>query len=145
MKGISRVVFAVFAACALSGALAAAAPAQPKAVAEPRADVILGGKLLWIFRAGAGGLSPMQRADACVRRSVEILSDPAASEKEIKIVVPKRGDEPQIWVRKHLFVTVTVADAKINGIDPMGLAKIWAKKLYEGLSIARVHRPEEKF
>jgi len=139
MKGI-----AVAVAAALTIGLAAAVAAQPQPKPEPGGEVILGGKLLWIFRASAGGKSPGERADACVRRSVEILSDPSVSEKDIKIVVPKKGAEPQIQVGKYLFVTVTMADAKANKIDPMGLAKVWAKNLSAALKIARVHRPEEK-
>jgi len=138
MKTIATAVMAALAA----GLVAAALAAQPKS--QPGGEVILGGKLLWIFRASAGGKSPGERADACVSRSVEILSDPAVTEKDIKIVVPKKGAEPQIQVGKYLFVTVTMGDAKANKIDPMGLAKMWSKNLSAALNIARVHRPEEK-
>jgi hypothetical protein len=139
MRGIGATILV-----ALVLGLAAAVAAQPQPKPEPGSEVILGGKLLWIFRATAGGKSPAQRADACIRRSVDILSDPAVSEKDIKIVVPKKGAEPQIQVGKYLFVTVTMADAKANKIDPMTLAKTWSKNLSAALNIARVHRPEEK-
>ena len=129
---LTKVMLALMVTAAVA---ASASAAQPASSSEPQGRVVLG-TVLWTFRASAGGFSPAQRADVCIARSVDILSDPGVSEKDIKIVVPKRGAEPEIWVGKHLFVTVTRADAKVNQIDPMSLAKIWARNLDGGLRIA---------
>jgi len=114
------------------------------ALAEEKPEVVLGGKVIMVFRASAGGRTPMERAVILRQRCVDILSDPGVTEDHVKIVTPKRG-EPTIYVGKHIFVTVSRADAAANKADMQTLAKTWAKNLYEGFSIARVHRPEEKF
>jgi len=114
------------------------------ALAEEKPEVVLGGKVIMVFRASAGGKTPMERAVILRQRCVDILSDPGVTEDHVKIVTPKRG-EPTIYVGNHIFVTVSRADAAANKADMQTLAKIWAKNLYEGFSIARVHRPEEKF
>ena len=126
-------------ALALMVTAAVAATASAAQPSEPQGRVVLG-TVLWTFRASAGGFSPAQRADVCTARGVDILSDEGISEKDVKIVVPKRGAEPEIWVGKYLFVTVTRADASVNRIGLMGLARIWARNLAGGMRIAmRAH------
>lgn len=117
----------------------AAAPA----LAAEQPDVVMGGKVILTFRAAAGGRTPLERAHILTQRCVDILSDPAVTEKDVKIVTPKRGAEPKIYAGSHLFVTVTRADAKVNEADMQTLAKKWAKNLHDAFAIARVHRPEE--
>lgn len=115
------------------------------APAQEKPEVVLGGKVLMVLRATAGGKTPLERAVILRQRCVDILSDPGVTEDHVKIITPKKGGEPAIYVGKHIFVTVSRADAEANKVDMQTLAKIWARNLREGLSIARVHRPEEKF
>ncbi len=113
------------------------------AFAAERPDVVLGGKVILTFRATAARMSPLRRANILTQRCVDILSDPGVTERDVKIVTPRKSGEPSIYVGKHLFVTVTRADAKANQADMQTLAKVWAKNLHDAFAIARVHRPEE--
>jgi len=136
MKTIGVVVLALIVTAAMA---AAASAAQPASVSEPQGQVILG-NLLWMFRANAGGMSPGQRADQIDARSVEVLSDPSACHWDVRIVTPRGTGEPQIMVGRHLFATVTRADARANFTTPTRLASIWARHLDKGLAISDQYR-----
>jgi hypothetical protein len=71
------------------------------------------------------------RADILTNRINYILGEPNLTADDIVIVMEK--NDPVLYVRKHLLVTVTTQDAAYNQLTQEKQADIWLQKFRETL------------
>jgi hypothetical protein len=106
------------------------APAERKYVEPTEADIAIGDQLFFRIRTPAAGFRVVERERIINERLVDIISDGNPAPVTIS---PIRG-KPTIYVDGVQLVTVYPRDVEANGAGcMMQLAKIWAKRIADGL------------
>lgn len=113
-----------------------ACTSRPSHAADPTV-IVIGGVETIRIRADYGGRTAAQRADAMRQRLLEIYQAIGKSEKALlpeEVTIDPQPGAPSIRVRGMLLLTITPADAKINGYPTMEeLAKVWLVRLRDAL------------
>jgi hypothetical protein len=105
-------------------------------VAEPIGDgsaISVGGTVILKMREDAGGYTAEERAHIVRRRLVPIRSMQNLQAGDVMVVPSIAGEFASIYVRDHLFVTVTTALAEANNSTPEALANLYAERLRQAL------------
>lgn len=127
-------VLAVIFAVAL--AFAAAAPAAPRVQVVPVSQgtrLLVGGKLIALFRTPNGSLSPQARAEYAARRLSELVRKGLSAED---IDVRSKGDAWAVYANGGLVMIATPDEAAERKQDPEAVARLWAVNLKEALGEA---------
>lgn len=131
---MSRLVRLALVPLALLAVLACTS--RPIHAADPTV-IVIGGIETIRIRAEYGGRTAAQRADAMRQRLLEIYQAIGQSQKALapdEVTIDLQPGAPSIRVRGMLLLTVTPADAKINGYTTMEeLAKVWLARLRDAL------------
>ena len=93
---------------------------------EGTREVRLGDYLLLRVRCAAGGYTIDERVNALQLRANNLLK---GGRKYSSVTVRNAGKDSNIYVDDTFFMTVTSADAKMNGTSSEKLANIWAERL----------------
>ncbi|MCC2668424.1 MAG: hypothetical protein K0Q72_895 [Armatimonadetes bacterium] len=125
---------AVFALALALAASALAAPRVEVVSVKQGARLLVGGKLIALFRTPNGTLSPKGRADYAARRLTELLGDGVGAED---ISVRSRGEDWGVYANGGLVMIATAEEAKERKQDPEAVARLWAANLKEALPGAR--------
>ncbi len=92
--------------------------------------ITVSGQILFRIRAGAGGYTATQRAEAVQDRLVPILSLERLTSSDITVKQARPNQDASIYVRDKLLVTVDRTLAQANGDkDPGALARTWADRV----------------
>lgn len=129
-------VLAVIFAAAL--AFAAAAPAAPRVQVVPvsqGARLLVGGKLIALFRTPNGSLSPQGRAEYAARRLTELVGKGLQAED---IDVRSKGDAWAVYASGGLVMIATPDEAAERKQEPEAVARLWAVNLKEALGETEV-------
>lgn len=135
-KGVVVAAAVAAAWLSLGGASALAQLAQPIATVE------LSGVIILRVREAGPWPSVYARADEVYKRLHETLNELGDELSPERVTVESVGGLPAVMAGKHVIVTVTPVDARLNGTTPDRLARIWAanlKKAYQ--RFLEIHRP----
>jgi peptidylprolyl isomerase len=97
------------------------------AVAAPPGEIIVGTVVVMRLRNGSGKLDVAQRAGVIQERVNQVLALTDVRAKDVQVKEDKAG--PTIYVRKIKLLTVTPEDAQAANMEPLLLAKVWARRL----------------
>lgn len=123
-----RVAAAALVLAAGLGALIPAAAAGAEAGAA-YATVELSGVVILRVRDAAGWPSVYARADEIYRRLNEAINTYQASLSPDLVRVGQVGGAVAVFIGDELVVTVDAASARLNGVAPGALARVWAANL----------------
>ncbi len=112
--------------------------ASSVARSQDASAVWIGGHLLLRVRCPAGGYTIEERAAAVQRRTNDLLR---GGRTTLTVTVRKSDTVASIYTDDVLLITVTPADAKVNGTTPMKLAGIWAARLRDLFPQATPDKP----
>ena len=111
------------------------------AAAESPGSVIVGDRVIFDLLAPVGNISPAERALIVNQRIEHILLDPKLSPEEIQVVSSYQGEQI-ISINSFLVLTVTEADAEIEGTTTEKLAKSWSRLFRDALIVTKpLYRP----
>jgi hypothetical protein len=96
---------------------------------------IIANELVFIMRAGAGGLSPEQRIDRVNEQLAYILGYEPLNPSRTRAI--RRGDHYEIFIGNSKLVSVYPVDARANGTTLARLANNWVTNLRRTLPQAR--------
>ena len=105
------------------------------ALADP-SDISVGGVWVAKITRDAAGLSATERIVEVHKRITDILSNPVYRHAGAPVSVRPIGSAAGIYVADQLAITVTPEDAAGTGVTPIELARQWAHRLAQGLSLA---------
>lgn len=112
-------------------------PGSIAALAAP-GDIWLSDFFLFRVRTAASGFTLEQRANEIQIRANDLLQN----ERQIPpVTLAKVGNDVNIYAGCRLFVTVTPADAAVNGTNVDQLAEMWAQRLRMTLPRAASYLP----
>jgi len=101
-------------------------------------DIWLADFYLFRVRTAAGGFSIDERANELQIRANNLLT----VERQIPpVTLAKAGKDVDVYAGCQLFVTVTSADAAVNGTTVDHLAHLWAQRLRMALPHAAAYNP----
>lgn len=105
------------------------------ALADP-SDISVGG--VWVAKIthDAAGFTATERIVEVHKRITDILSNPAYRQTGASVSVREIGQAAGIYVGDQLAITVMPEDAAGTGVTTMELARQWARRFAQGLSIA---------
>lgn len=113
--------------------LTASAPAAPKVEVVPvklGARLLVGGKLIALFRTPNGSLTAEGRAEYAARRLRELVADDLSA---MDISVRDRGDSWGVYANGGLVMIATQDEAKERNTTPEAVARMWAANLKSAL------------
>lgn len=129
IKRYSSFVLVLIAALVLTAA-ATAAPKVQVVPVKQGSRLLVGGKLVALFRTPNGSLSPQARAEYAARRLSELAKDSLSAED---IDVRDRGEDWGVYANGGLLMIATAAEAKERGEDSEAVARLWAANLKTAL------------
>ncbi|HEU4754989.1 MAG TPA: hypothetical protein VFU47_17915, partial [Armatimonadota bacterium] len=126
----SAVVLSVVAAAALLVSPALSAPKVQVVPVKEGARLMVGGKLITLFRASNGGLSPEERAQTAAERLEELIGDGLTP---TEIEARPRGAGWGVYARGGLVMIATPDEAELRHEEPEETARRWAINLKSAL------------
>lgn len=108
--------------------LCAVAPASASAEAGV-ATVELSSVIVLRVRDAAGWESVHARADEIYRRINEAINQHGSELSSALVSVRQMGEAWSIYIGEDLIVTVDSTSARLNGVAPSTLARVWAGNL----------------
>lgn len=120
--------------------VAARAEDAPREVDAPSAPVFVDGRFLFRVR-GIAAYPPETRAAAIVKRITNLAKDPRMDPAAIQVV--ESGQSSDVMLNGKLIVSVTDADASLEGIGRRPVAFAYGERAHEAIANYRRERSAE--
>lgn len=135
-----RVALMVFMLVAAAPFGAARAQDAPREVVAPTAPVVVDGRFLFSVR-GIAAYPPETRAAAIVKRITTLAKDPSMDSKLVQVV--ESGQSSDVMLSGKLIVSVTDADASLEGIGRRSVAFAYGERAHAAIDDYRRERSAE--
>jgi hypothetical protein len=113
--------------------------ARPVLAQQEDGVIAVGGETIFRIHVPVDGKTITQRREQVEDNLVPILSEPRLVPADIRLIpYGGKANDPKtqrvrIEIKKHFLINVTQEDGKVNGLNPMQQAKIWADALRKKL------------